>query len=61
MPFPLVLLENLRRSIFGAMIGRDDEVDARIEMERELRLEDVRGIATEERHAERTDEGVKHA
>ena len=52
MSLALVPLENLRRSVLGAVVGRDDEVNACIEMKRELRIEDVRGVATEERHNE---------
>ena len=47
---PLVPLENLRRPVVGRVVGRDDEVDARAQVERELRVDDVRLVPRQERH-----------
>ena len=48
----LVPLENLRRPVVGGVVGRDDEVDAGIQVERELRVDDVRLVARQKRHDE---------
>ena len=47
-----VALEDLGRSVLGAVVGRDDEVDAGVQVERDLRVDDVRLVADEERHDE---------
>ena len=45
-----VLLEDLDRPVLRAMIGRDHIVDARVQMERDERIDDVRLIARPQRH-----------
>ena len=52
MPVARVALEDLRRPVLGAVVGRDDEVDAGVEVERDLGIHDVRLVADEERHDE---------
>ena len=40
-----VALEDLRRRVLGAVVGGDDEVDARVEVVRDLRVDDVGLVA----------------
>ena len=47
-----VALEDLGRPVLRAVVGRDDEVDAGVEVERDLRVDDVGLVADEERHDE---------
>ena len=49
---PLVALEDLRRPVLGAVVRRDHEVDAGVEVEGDLRVHDVGLVADEERHHE---------
>ncbi len=49
---PLVPLENLRRPVLRAVVRGDDEVDARVEVVRDLRIDDVGLVADEECHDE---------
>ncbi len=48
----LVPLEDLRRPVVRAVVGRDHEVDPGAQVERELRIDDVRFVPREERHDE---------
>ena len=50
---PRVLLEHLRRPVLRAVVGRDHEVGAGVQMEREPRVDDVDLVAREERHDQR--------
>ena len=47
-----VALEDLRGRVLGAVVGRDDEVDARVQVVGDLRVDDVGLVADEERHDE---------
>ena len=49
---PLVPLEDLGRPVVGPVVRRDDEVDAGVQVERDLRVDDVRLVAGEQRHDE---------
>jgi hypothetical protein len=44
-----VRLENVRRPVDGAVVGRDDEIDAQIQVMPDLCLDDVRLIPNDER------------
>ncbi len=48
----LVRLEDLGRAVLRGVVRRDHEVDARVEMERDLRVDDVRLVAREHREDE---------
>ena len=48
----LVPLENLGRPVARGVVRRDHEVDAGVQVVRELRVDDVRLVAREERHDE---------
>ena len=47
-----VALEDLRRLVLGAVVRRDDEIDACAEVVRDLRVDDVGLVADEEGHDE---------
>ena len=47
-----VPLEDLRRRVLRPVVGRDDEVDARLQVVRDLRIDDVGLVAREEGHDE---------
>ena len=48
----LVALEDLGGAVLGAVVGRDDEVDARVQVIGDLRVDDVGLVAREQRHDE---------
>ena len=50
MPSALVALENVDGAVLGEVIRRDHEVDPRVQVERDLRIDDVRLVASEECH-----------
>ena len=50
--FARVALEHLRRPVLRAVVGRDHEVGARVQVEGEPRLDHVRLVAGEQRHDE---------
>ncbi len=52
MPLARVALEDLGRPVLRAVVRRDDEVDAGVQVKRDLRIDDVRLVANEERHDE---------
>ena len=43
----LVALQDLRRAVLGAVVGGDDEVDAGMQVEGDLGVDDVRLVARE--------------
>ncbi len=45
-----VLLEDVRRAVDRPIVGRDDEVDAGVEVEREPRVDEVGFVPRQERH-----------
>src|SRR6185312_3345508 len=47
---PLVPLEDLGRPVGRRVVHRDDLVDAGVQVVRELRVDDVRLVADEQRH-----------
>ena len=47
---PLVALENLGRPVARTVVRRDHEVDTRMQVERDLRVHDVRLVAGEDGH-----------
>ena len=47
-----VALENLQRSVVGAVVGGDHEIDAGVQMERDLRVDDVHLVPHEQSHDE---------
>ncbi len=47
-----VAFENLGRAVHRTVVGRDHEVDAGVQMEGDLRVDDVGLVADEERHDE---------
>jgi len=51
-PLARVPLEDLRRPVLRPVVGRHDEVDARVQVERELGIDHVRLVAGEQRHDE---------
>ena len=52
-PFTCVALENVRRPVLRAVVGRDDEIGARVQVKREPGVDDIRLVAREECHDER--------
>ena len=63
-------LEDLGCAILRAVVGRDHEVDTRVQVERDLRIDDLRLVAGKKRHDEphgesttlaRTDAGLPPA
>ena len=50
--FARVALEDLRGRVLRAVVGRDDEIDARMQVVRDLRVDDVGLVADEEGHDE---------
>ena len=52
-PLTCVALEHVRRPVLRAVVGRDDEIGARVQVKREPGLDDIRLVAREECHDER--------
>ncbi len=52
MPFAGVPFEHLARAVLGAVVGRDDEVRTRVQVEREPLLDHVRLVPGEQCHDE---------
>jgi hypothetical protein len=49
-PLAGIRLEDLGRAVVRAVVDRDDEVDARVQVKREVRIEDVGLVPGQQRH-----------